>query len=89
MVFLITYDLNKTKDYAQLYQALRTLGEWKRDSDLDSVWFVSTPLTATAIYERLRPHVDADDRFFITQLHNGTHAGWLARTVWDWIEARL
>ncbi|HYC44848.1 MAG TPA: hypothetical protein VED01_05115 [Burkholderiales bacterium] len=89
MVYLITYDLNKAKDYPKLYEAIKSIGEWARDPDLDSVWFVSTSLTAQSIYDRLRPHIDSDDRLFITQLHRGTHQGWLAKATWDWINARV
>lgn len=89
MVHLITYDLNKTKDYPQLYQAIKGLGDWIRDPDLDSVWFVSTSLDANQTNERLLQHIDQDDRIFVTRLYSGEYAGWLNKELWPWISAQL
>lgn len=89
MVFLVTYDLNKQKNYDELYTALKGLGEWMRDPGLDSVWFISTSLSAQSIYDRIKPHIDADDRLFITQLETGKHQGWLSKSAWEWINARI
>ncbi len=89
MVYLITYDLNKTgKDYNSLYSALRRY-DFIRDNGLDSVWFVSTTWTSGQIYENLRVHLDINDRIFITQIVNGAHQGWMHRDIWTWINVRL
>jgi len=89
MVYLITYDLNKTgKNYTGLYSALRRY-EYIRDNGLDSVWFVSTTWTATQIYENLRIYLDVNDRILVTQMTIGTHQGWMHKDIWSWINARL
>ena len=82
---MITYDLNKVKDYAKLYRAIGALGQTKRDNNLDSVWFVSTPYTPNQVTNFLRNHTDDDDRYFVCKINPGESAGWIQRDVWDWI----
>jgi hypothetical protein len=88
MVLLVTYDLNKNKDYPALYQAIKNLGEWVKDPDLDSVWFVSTSLSATDASAKLTPHMDSDDRLFVSRIRTGEYEGWLHRDLWTWISSR-
>lgn len=89
MVYLITYDLNKTKDYEKLFAAIKALGDWDKDPTLTSVWFVSTTLSARTISDRLRAYMDSDDTLFITRLRLDEYSGWLKKTLWPWISARL
>ena len=89
MVQLITYDLNNQKDYSSLYKEIKDLGDWIRDTDLDSVWFVSTSLTVGQTQERLRKIMDDDDNMFITKLNRGEYAGWMNKDIWPWLRARL
>lgn len=89
MVYLVTYDLNAPgKNYDNLWAALRRY-DYVRDPGLDSVWFLSTTQTAGQISDVLRIHIDVNDCFFVTQLHRGTHQGWIKESVWTWINARL
>jgi len=89
MVYLITYDLNKEdKDYNSLYLALRQY-DHTRDSELDSVWFISTALSPNQIYEHLRHQLDVNDRIIVSQMFVGAHQGWMNNDVWAWINARL
>jgi hypothetical protein len=61
----------------------------KRMLKLDSVRFVSTNLTADQLSDDLRKKLDSNDRIIVTKLVAGNHQGWLDKTVWDWIDARL
>lgn len=89
MVYLITYDLNRPgKNYASLYSALERL-EYIKDTNLDSVWFISSTSSAAAIYEYLRVHLDKNDRLFVTKLNSGEYFGWMHPNVWSWVLARL
>ena len=89
MVYLVTYDLNAPgKDYKLLWSALERY-DYIRDSGLDSVWFVSTTWTSDQVSNDLQTHIDSTDRLIVTQLHQGTHQGWLHKDVWAWINARL
>ena len=92
-VYLVTWDLNKEKPN---YSAARTefikhleRYENKKDPGLDSVRFVSTNWTANEIDKDLREKLDSNDRLFVTKLISGNHQGWLAKDVWEWINARL
>lgn len=87
MVLMITYDLNKVKDYQKLYRAIGALGETKRDTNLDSVWFVSTSYTPVQASEHIRSATDGDDTHFICKIRSGERAGWMNKDVWDWINS--
>src|SRR5690606_16815818 len=57
MIYAINYDLKRPgQNYDKLYDAIKSCGEWWHY--LGSTWLVDTPLSATAIWERLAPHVD-------------------------------
>lgn len=92
-IYLVTWDLNKEKPhYAQArVQFLSALDEYEstKDQGLDSVRFVSTSWTAYQVGEHLRKALDDNDRLVVTLVSRGTHHGWLTKTVWDWINARL
>ena len=85
MVLMITYDLNKVKDYQKLYRAIEALGETKRDKNLDSIWFVSTSYTPIQASEHLRNSTDGDDTHFVCKIKPGERAGWMGKDVWEWI----
>jgi hypothetical protein len=91
-VHLVTWDLNREKPhYAQARATfIAQLGKFEhmKDPGLDSVWFVSTPWSAEQVSDFLRKALDDNDRIIVTQLHSGSHQGWLAKAVWDWIDAR-
>jgi hypothetical protein len=89
MVLLVTYDLNKTKDYEAVYSAIKSLGNWVRDPNLDSVWFVSTNYSVEQAYNVVRAATDSDDRLFVTRLRSGEYTGWMNLDIWPWISARL
>lgn len=88
MVLMITYDLNKVKDYKKLYAAIGDLGETKRDSNLDSVWFISTASTPSQASEYIRKATDSDDTHFICRIRSGERNGWMSKEVWDWINSQ-
>ena len=92
-VYLVTWDLNKEKpNYATARtQFVTHLDRYEnvKDSGLDSVRFISTNRSADQVSEDLRTKLDDNDRLFVTKLTGGGHQGWLAKTVWDWINARL
>ena len=87
MVLMLTYDLNKVKDYKKLYAAIGDLGETKRDSNLDSVWFISTTLTPYQVSEHIRNATDSDDTHFVCRIRSGERNGWMANDLWDWINS--
>ncbi len=92
-VFLVTWDLNKQKlNYAQARQNLIDhLSRYPhiKDPGLDSVWFIQSPMAANSIDADIRTRIDDNDRLLVTQLVTGQHQGWLSKSVWEWINARL
>lgn len=85
---MVTYDLNKVKDYKRLYAAIEQLGTTKRDAGLDSVWFIHTNYTLSQAQTHLNSAIDKDDRFFVSQIREGEYGGWLNQEVWSWISSR-
>lgn len=85
---MVTYDLNKVKDYPKLYKALGELGEPKRDPGLDSVWFIQTNYSLIQVKNRLFANIDQDDRIFFCKFTNENCVGWLNEDVVAWINAR-
>ncbi|GID06847.1 hypothetical protein [Pseudomonas sp. 008] len=92
-VYMVTWNLNKERanyqhardsfiQYLDRYQNVQ-------DPGLESVRWVSYNGTAAQVCTDLRTKVDANDRLFVTQVFAGSHQGWLSKSVWDWINARL
>jgi hypothetical protein len=92
-VYVVTWDLNKEKpNYAEAHkQFIAHLERYDntKDPGLDSVRFVSTNLSASELSEDLRKKLDNNDQIIVTKLVSGNYAGWLNKSVWDWINARL
>lgn len=92
-VYVVTWDLNREKpNYAQARAAfLKHLEAYEntRDSNLDSVRFISTRSSADQVDSYLRQKLDDNDRIIVAQLVRGGHQGWLNKDVWDWINQRL
>lgn len=92
-VFLVTWNLNKErsnydKARREFIEHLERYPNIK-DSGLESVRWIESGASAAQVDEDLRTKLDDNDRIFITKLNSGGHQGWLAKDVWDWINARL
>lgn len=84
MVYLITYDLNKTgQNYSGLYETIKELGSWWHY--LDSNWLVETDLDATQISNFLKPQIDQNDSLLIIRVAED-YDGWLTQDAWNWIK---
>jgi hypothetical protein len=60
-----------------------------RDPEVESIRFVSTPLTAGEVTADLRSRLDGGDKLVVAQVMEGSYCGWLAKEVWAWTEARV
>ena len=91
MIAMITYDLNKDKNYQRVWNAIEALGETRRDPGLDSVWFVDTVYSVLDIQNHFTDNgiIDKDDRFFISKLAIENVSGWLAADIVDWLHLKL
>lgn len=89
MVYFITYDLNKAgKDYAGLHQAIKdTSVYWCHY--WDSSWLIKSNLeTADAVFNKLKPHLDNDDRCLVVEVKNNKQ-GWLTEEEWNFINTNI
>ncbi len=85
--FLISYDLKQPgQDYAGLYNAIKSLGEWQHP--LESTWVVSVPSSydASMIYKELKPCADKHDNMFVVEITGANRQGWLAKSFWSWMK---
>jgi hypothetical protein len=92
-IYVVTWNLNKERSN---YDAARRefIAHLERmeniaDSGLESVRFISTSSTASDVDVYLREKLDKNDRLFVSKVNRGENAGWLAKNVWDWINARI
>jgi len=86
-VYNVSYDLNKAgKDYKGLHDELKSTSGYFHL--LDSTWLLHTSESANQIWERLKKHVDSDDRILVAQITSNKQ-GWLSKTAWEWLDARL
>ena len=92
-VYLVTWNINKEgKQYnasrAALIKRIDTYTN-KQDAGLESVRFISTTDSASAVSDDLLKALDNDDRLMVTRLVSGEHQGWLMEATWQWIDERL
>ena len=85
-IYSINYDLKEPgRDYEGLYTSIKSCGDWWHY--LKSTWLVDTNLDASGIWERVKAHVDGNDRMFIVGI-TSNNSGWLPQSAWDWINDR-
>ncbi|HEX8307826.1 MAG TPA: hypothetical protein VF645_05340 [Allosphingosinicella sp.] len=92
-VYLVTWKLNPEKPdhdsaLAAFIERLEAY-QYIHDEDFESVYFISTPLSAGQINVDLHQGLEPDDKIVVAQVLDGTYCGWLAQVMWDWIEERL
>lgn len=87
-VYVISYDLNKAKNYDKLYEAIKGIsGIWCRP--VESTWYVQSNYTTIHITNFLLGYVDHDD-VIVVSLTNGS--GWSAslnKSAADWMRKHL
>lgn len=92
-VYVVTWNLNKERaNYDTARREFIThleKMENTKDSGLESVRFVSTTSSAQGVSDYLRQKMDDNDRLFVSRVFRGENAGWLDKTVWAWINARI
>lgn len=70
--YIISYDLRKTKDYADLIAAIKSYENW--EYILESVWAIVTTKSAAQVRDHLLRHMDDDDGIFVVR--SGREAAW-------------
>jgi len=65
--YIVSYDLvSPGQNYEALYKAIKSYGNHYHM--MESVWLISTIEKATAIRDKLRQHVDGNDKLFVGKL---------------------
>lgn len=84
--YIINYDLNKSKDYESLYEAIKSYGTWAKI--LKSCWAVVTTKSASEVRDHLLKVMDSDDGIFV--IKSGKEAAWRnVECSSDWLKEHL
>ncbi|RKR02586.1 hypothetical protein C7446_2304 [Kushneria sinocarnis] len=84
-VYIVSYDLNKYKDYQRLYAAIKTYTYY--DSELESFWFIDSYKSAVEIRNHLQQYVDSDDELFVGELVSNWGATNTMQRSGSWLNA--
>lgn len=88
MVYLITYDLRKDKDYNRLYEGLtNSFKDYIRP--LESVWLINSSLPIDSVDSIVRALVDANDLIYITAIKIAGTGVLQNMKDWDWIKRKI
>jgi hypothetical protein len=71
-VYQIDYDLRKQRNYAALYEQIRSYGTYCHP--LESTWIIATQQSAEQIRDKLTKTMDGDDGLLVTRLQG--EAAW-------------
>ena len=63
MMYIITYNINKEKDYTLFFNAIQNSGTWWHY--IESTWIISTPNTAQTIYNKISPYINSETDFLL------------------------
>ena len=85
-VYQISYDLRKQRDYAALYERIKTY-HWCHP--LESCWVIATQQSATQVRDNLVQVMDRDDGLMVTRLSG--EAAWrnLGDQVSQWLKRQM
>lgn len=85
-VYSVNYDLKTPgRDYTGLYEELKRSPAWRHD--LESTWLIATTETAQQIWDRIKGHIDKNDRVIILQA-GPDYLGLDHLDAWTWLQAR-
>ncbi len=88
-VYIISYDLNKQKNYPKLYEHIKGAGSsWCHP--MDSTWLVVSDAGSAAIRDHIRKAMDQDDALLVCKVEKGDSA-WtgLSTEASNWLKANL
>ena len=84
--FAVSYQLNNTKDYQPVWDALEALGGHKV---MRSFWFVDYNTTATALRDHIQAIIDEDDAVCVVQFDKRPRHHMAYQGTNDWMKARF
>ena len=85
MVYMITYDLNEPgQRYEGVIEAIKSASTGVWCTYWKSSYLIKSNLSAQAIMDRIKPHLDSNDRLIIVQTTNN-YSGWLTESEREYI----
>lgn len=86
MVYLVTYDLKKQgQDYDNVIEAIKNASTGVWCSYWQSSYLIKSNLpTANAVFEKIKPYIDDNDRILVIEVKNN-YQGWLSKEHWEYI----
>ena len=89
MNYLVSYDLNSPgKNYDDLYEAIKNASNGTWCKPLSSVYIIKSNLSATAIYNRLKPCLDDNDCILVIEVTKESH-WYLNKEISDYLYQML
>jgi hypothetical protein len=85
-ILLVTYDLNKAgQDYDGFYKIIKSFNYTKLS---ESSYAIQTDETPAKLYEKLFPHIDKNDHFYVITLKK-PYSGFGPTDVNNWLDKNL
>ena len=90
MVYMVTYDLNKQgQKYDEVIDAIKNASTGVWCTFWKSSYLIKSNLTtANAVFEKIQPHLDSNDRLLVIEVKNNKQ-GWLSEENWDYINKSI
>lgn len=85
--FVVAFDLHHNGDYSRLFNAIKRVGEaiWC----LETVWFLSSTLSASEIHNHLSQFLADDDRIIVVLCGEAASWGGFADGFDDWLSEHI
>jgi len=84
-LFLITYELNGSRDYSSFFDAIKQFGAWWHY--IDNSWVVKTNKNPSEITDKLKPHLDSiKDSLLVIEIKASNKQGWLPKKAYSWFK---
>ncbi|MCQ0093543.1 CRISPR-associated endonuclease Cas2 [Roseovarius sp. M141] len=86
-LYLVSYDLNKAKNYQKLWDEMDRLGGHK---PLESVYFLDvTSTTATVLRDHLKPFIDEDDQLIVVPFDQRPSTFRAKQGTQEWLDRKF
>jgi hypothetical protein len=88
-VLLVTYDLNSeptSEGYKAILNVIKSEKNWAKLSE--SSYAMHTAMSPQLVYERVKPHLDANDNFLVLTLSK-PYFGRHSKAVIEWLSSKL
>lgn len=85
--YVISYDLIKDKNYEDLTEKIKSLGNWAKP--LESFWLLVSDSSVSEIRDALKGVADKDDKIVVIELGNYWATSNISQKVTDWMKSHI